>query len=205
MHDSDDEENIRLYSDLLSQHGPGPRALDWASSESQNLRFRVLSEIGDLRGTHILDVGCGIGDLYLWLCKQGISVSYTGIDITPGMIEVARERVPDCDFRESNLSTFAAASDAKFDFVFASGIFCKRKHNPSAFLKETVQTMFSLCTKGAAFNSLSTWTNERSAGEYHADPLDTLLFCRGITPWVCVRHDYHARDFTIYMHRARTQ
>ena len=39
---------------------------------------------------HVLDVGCGVGASILWLQKQGIQV--TGIDISPGAVEIARER-----------------------------------------------------------------------------------------------------------------
>ena len=38
-------------------------------------------------------------------------------------------------------------------------------------------------------------------GEFYTDPLQTLAFCRTLTPWVTLRHDYHSRDFTIYMRK----
>ena len=38
----------------------------------------------------ILDVGCGPGRHALWLQEQGFNV--TGIDTSPGVVQVARER-----------------------------------------------------------------------------------------------------------------
>lgn len=39
---------------------------------------------------HVLNVGCGVGASILWLQKRGIRV--TGIDISPGAVEIARKR-----------------------------------------------------------------------------------------------------------------
>ena len=39
---------------------------------------------------HVLDVGCGVGASILWLQERGVRV--TGIDISPGAVEVARKR-----------------------------------------------------------------------------------------------------------------
>jgi hypothetical protein len=52
-----------------------------------------------------------------------------------------------------------------------------------------------------AFNSLSNWANDQEANEFYADPVQVLNFCRELTPWVVLRHDYHPRDFTVYMYK----
>jgi SAM-dependent methyltransferase len=43
------------------------------------------------RGLRVLDLGCGKGDLTLWLASQGADV--TAVDLSPGMIEVTNERL----------------------------------------------------------------------------------------------------------------
>jgi 2-polyprenyl-3-methyl-5-hydroxy-6-metoxy-1,4-benzoquinol methylase len=55
---------------------------------SKEFRFRVM---GDLAGKSVLDVGCGDGLNALNFAMLGASV--TGIDISPGAIEVAKRRV----------------------------------------------------------------------------------------------------------------
>jgi hypothetical protein len=52
-----------------------------------------------------------------------------------------------------------------------------------------------------AFNSLSAWATDQEAGEFYADPLRVVDFCRRITPRVVLRHDYHPRDFTVYLYK----
>lgn len=51
----------------------------------------VLAAAGVVAGTRVLDLGCGQGDLTLALLARGATV--TGLDLSPGMLEVARRRV----------------------------------------------------------------------------------------------------------------
>src|SRR5215470_3431964 len=54
---------------------------------SKEFRLRLL---GDLRGKRVLDIGCGDGGNSALFAKLGARV--VGVDISPGAIEVARER-----------------------------------------------------------------------------------------------------------------
>lgn len=51
----------------------------------------VLAEAGIGPGTRVLDLGCGQGDLTLTLLSRGAIV--TGLDLSAGMVDVARRRV----------------------------------------------------------------------------------------------------------------
>jgi magnesium-protoporphyrin O-methyltransferase len=46
----------------------------------------------DLRGARVLDAGCGVGGLSAALAERGATV--VGIDISPNLLEVARDRTP---------------------------------------------------------------------------------------------------------------
>lgn len=197
----DDERNIDFYNGLVERYGVDVRALNWGSRESQQLRFSVLAQVGQLNDKSLLDVGCGQGDFYGSLKEQEIKVDYTGIDLAPKMIEIARSRFPEARFETENLLAPQSTLAADYDYVLSSGIFYYRQHEPFAFMKEMLARMFERCRLGLAFNSLSAWCGERDAGEFYADPLETLAFCRTLTPWLTLRHDYHPRDFTIYMHK----
>lgn len=199
MPDSNDtDRNIRFYTGLVEKHGVDVRSLNWGSAESQRLRFKVLAEVGLEDGASLLDVGCGLGDLYAWLRDTGRRVEYSGIDVTPKMIETARCRFPEGRFDLANL---LETKFAPVDYVFASGIFYLREDAPFEFMKAMIASMFGICRKAVAFNSLSAWAGDRDAVEFLADPAEVLAFCRKVTPWVTLRHDYHGRDFTIYLRR----
>ncbi len=200
---ADDEQNIRFYTALVERYGLDVRSLNWGSRTSQELRFAVLARGGNLHGASLLDVGCGVGDLQAWLREQNIDVTYTGLDITPAMIDRARRRFPEGQFLVGSLVDPPDELAAQYDVVFASGIFYFRKHDCRAYMHDTVARMFSRCRYFAAFNSLSAWSNEQDPVEYYADPLETLNVCRALTPWVTLRHDYHSGDFSIFLYRER--
>lgn len=200
----DDARNIDIYTDLAVRYGHDVRALDWASRDSQERRFRVLAGVGDLNGYSVLDVGCGLGDFAAWCARQSLAVDYTGIDMTPRMVELARQSLPAQAFRAADLFSLPPPPEGRaWDYVVASGIFAKRQENPAGYLRDAVAHMFSLCMSATAFNVLSTWSPVTEGTEFHADPQSTLEYCRSLTPWVVLRHDYHPRDFTIYLYKAR--
>lgn len=73
----------------------GGRPRDWAElAEPSNrlLYSTVLQELGVGAGTRLLDIGCGSG-YALWLAAE-LQADVTGLDITPELLQIARERVP---------------------------------------------------------------------------------------------------------------
>jgi trans-aconitate methyltransferase len=196
----DNERNIRIYSERVRRHGYDEKALGWGSRKSQARRFAVLSEVGSLNGSSVLDVGCGLGDLHAWMRRKRLRVRYTGVDITPGMVDKARARFPKTQFRLCDVLD-GSQPVAAHDFVLSSGIFTHSGRSGIEFLQAMVRRMFALSKQALAFNCLSGWAEEKEHGEFHADPLRVLSFCQTLTPRVVLRHDYHPRDFTIYLYR----
>jgi FAD/FMN-containing dehydrogenase/SAM-dependent methyltransferase len=95
--------------------GTDPRAwAELAEAHNQPLFEAVLdaAEVG--LGTRLLDVGCGSG-LTLVLARQRGAVP-AGLDISPGLLQVARDRLPDADLREGDLESLPFG-DAAFDAV----------------------------------------------------------------------------------------
>jgi len=89
---------------------------------NKEYRFRVL---GPLAGKALLDVGCGDGQNSVMLARMGARV--TGIDVSPGAIEVARRRaeVNGVADRVRFLCApveLAALPDREFDIVWGEGI-----------------------------------------------------------------------------------
>lgn len=66
-----------------------------------------------------LELGCGAGDLTLWLATLGYEVS--GVDIAPTALAWAREKAQErglaADFQIADVRDLAAFPDASFDFV----------------------------------------------------------------------------------------
>lgn len=94
-------------------------ARDWAEVQEQGalpLHAAALDAAGVTRGTRLLDAGCGTGLVSLLARLRGAHV--TAIDASPGMLTVARERLPGADLRAADLQSLPFA-DGTFDVVLA--------------------------------------------------------------------------------------
>jgi SAM-dependent methyltransferase len=190
-----------LYRARLATYGANHLALNWGSEAGQTLRFSVLAGVGDMRGRSVLDVGCGLGDFAGWLDANDIAAEYVGLDLTADLVAVARQRHPGRRFVHGSITDPAVLAGDMFDFVVASGIFATYHQHAQSWMERAVTRMWSLARHGVAFNSLSSWSPTRDPGEYYANPETVLSFCRSLTTRIAMRHDYHPRDFTVFLHR----
>jgi trans-aconitate methyltransferase len=153
----------------------------------------------NLEGKRVLDVGCGFADYAEYLQGRFGSIEYVGIDISPRMIEEARLLRLNLDLRVCNI--LDKALNETFDVVTANGIFYLLGDEAPTLMRRIIRKMYKLARFAVAFNSLSAWAPNQESGEFHAHPVEIFEFCRSLTPWVVLRHDYHPRDFTIYMYK----
>ncbi len=190
-----------FYDKLVDRYGDSYRcrALDYGRAESQKTRFGVLADVMDLRNKKVLDVGCGFADYADYIRVRFGSVMYVGIDISQRMIDEARRLRPNLDLRVCNI--LDASPSETFDVVTANGIFYLLGEDAPSLMCKLIRRMYELAGSAIVFSSLSSWATLKELGEFYADPLKTVQFCRKITPWVVMRHDYLPHDFTIYMYR----
>ena len=189
----------RFYESLVDRYGHDPRACDYGRAESQRIKFEVLADVMPLQGKRVLDVGCGFADFadHLFTCYG--ELIYEGVDITLRMIEEARRLHPTLSLRV--LDILKQDPGEPYDLVTANGIFYLLGEDAELRMQQLIVRMYELSSSAVAFNSLSAWADQKEPGEFYADPLATVEFCRTLTPWVVLRHDYMPHDFTIYMYR----
>lgn len=171
--------------------------VSWSSKQNQEVRFRVLSEIGDLNNSSVLDVGCGFGSFYKFLSTRFSGISYTGIDIVPEMINTCRQNFPGVSFLEGDISQ---VNLNKFDFVFASGTLSFKVENYKQIYFDMIRKMYDLSTIGTGFNLL--------LAEHHIDDHEFATYtieeikkyCSTISNRMVIRQDYLPYDFTVYLY-----
>lgn len=96
----------------------GTRARDWAEHELQQraLYEHTLRSLGIGRSAIVLDVGCGSGVFCRLAADAGAHV--TGLDAAASLVEIAKERVPEGEFRVGDLQ-FLPFDDDSFDVVLS--------------------------------------------------------------------------------------
>ena len=97
----------------------GAAAEEWAELNepaSAPIYEAAFDAAGVARGTRLLDVGCGAGYALQLAAERGAVV--TGLDASPGLLAVARRRVPDADLAQGDLESLPYDDDS-FDAVTA--------------------------------------------------------------------------------------
>jgi SAM-dependent methyltransferase len=194
---------VQRYEKRLQEFGYSPATLGWGLHGRQEVRFSVLCELAlQIPGCSVLDVGCGFGDLYDFLTSHGWNGVYTGIDIVPGLLNIARDRHPGLDFQEVDI-TDDTAKIGTYDFVLASGILNaalpsggNQSHSELVLRKMYLRSQRAVC-----IDFLSTYVDFQKPGAHHTDPGWALAAAKRLTRRVILRHDYMPFEFCMYLFR----
>lgn len=194
------------YENVLKKHGDSPQGADWADADSQRLRFKILSEIDDLNGKGIHDVGCGLAHLVEFLAESGVNCQYVGSDISSLMIEKAKQRIPKAQLYVADILDDVTPEWMKADYLFASGVFHVKGANERSpwqqFVEAMVRRMFSLAQKGIAFNMMTSYVDYEDTNLFYLSPAEMLDFCiQNLGRRVVIRHDYPLWEYTVYVYK----
>lgn len=202
MKEEDKMVYIERYETRFHKYGYDPRTLGWTKGR-QKLRFHILTSIGDMNNRSILDLGCGFADLYDYLLEHGWNVMYTGFDVIPKLIEVAKQRHPGLNLQIKDILIDPVIES--YDYVFASGVFnAKLSEDNELYIKNMLAKMFEMSNVGIAANFLSTYVDFQGEIEYYADPTLVFKMCKSLSKRVLLRHDYMPYEFTVYIYKDDT-
>ncbi|NOR51500.1 MAG: methyltransferase domain-containing protein [Gammaproteobacteria bacterium] len=193
---------VNRHRNAYNSHGFHANALNWSSKEYQYLLFDVLLDIGVELGSKVLDFGCGFGDLCGYIAAKGIEVDYTGIDLSPELLNEARYRHKNSTFFEGDLFELDPPSQS-FDYVFASGSLSEPLEDGGDYTRHTITRLFESSRKGLAFNLLDS-AHEWTANRFDLQSFDAeemVEWCHTLTPDVGLRRDYAENSFTLYLRR----
>lgn len=165
----------------------------WLDKHNQYKRFEMLlAKVKD--GDRILDIGCGGGEMVQYLADNKLQVGYSGIDVNPNYIKIARAKFPTNQFIQSN--GFDLEPD-DYDWAVASGIFTVE--TTTTYLLWFVGfVMEKLVNVGFAFNLL---VNNPYQGliNYNPDEIKRLLSERFPNYKIEIVTGYLPDDFTVYI------
>ncbi len=201
----DKDEYIKRYQARLNEFGYSPATLGWGKGGRQDIRFKVLAQpILKHANSSVLDIGCGFGDLFRFLKMNHWNGTYTGVDIVPGLLNVARELDPQINVIEADITSpnFSLISE-RFDYVVASGVFNARLKisNNEEHIVTALKNMFLLSKIAMCVDFMSTYVDYQNPAAYHTDPLWALGTVKKISRRVVLRHDYMPFEFALIVYK----
>lgn len=146
------EENKKVYNDIAS-HFSNTREVLWDDLKD----LKHFTHTGDA----VLDLGCGNGRLYQMF--SDLSIAYTGVDQSEGLIEKARQKFPGANFVVSNMVTLPFG-DESFDVLYSIASF---HHLPNDELRlQTLKEMKRVLKPGGKiimtnWNAKSNWAEAK--------------------------------------------
>jgi len=191
----------RIDSDLANFE-----ILDWASGASQTARFAALADNVPLSGKSLLDVGCGLGDLWAFLKQRSLEVDYTGVDISEKMLSAARKRHENIRFVCADLFADCGQDSipfgpGTFDVVFSSGTFNLNLGNNISFLPAAIDRLREFSHQYIVFNLLHIRTPQQSSRYAYYDPA-VVMEQITLDQWSTqLLEDYLQNDFTVICRR----
>tara|TARA_X000000950_G_C13898848_1_gene654069 strand:- start:1030 stop:1749 length:720 start_codon:yes stop_codon:yes gene_type:complete len=70
----------------------------------------------------ILDIGCATGDFLYYMSMKYKNADFTGMDVVPELLEVAKKEVINSNFILGDIQDNTKLPENKFDFVFMLGV-----------------------------------------------------------------------------------
>jgi SAM-dependent methyltransferase len=196
---SDLEKIASIYDERVKKFGYGAQSVGWASKDQQILRFRVLTENVKLLGKTVIDIGCGFGDFYEFLCESDSRpLQYVGIDISDELLKVAHEKhlgELGVTFHKRQLMF---ATDETYDFAVASGSLNYRlPEDMYDYLEKFVKTYEPRIREGLLLNLLSTKVDYMQEIHAHYSPVRVEAIFLKYFGKVRVIEEYGLYEFTI--------
>lgn len=196
----DSEKHLQIrrhYEWRITPDRQNHEILDWASPFSQMTRFAVLADNVPLAGKSLLDIGCGLGDLLGFLNSRDIPVDYTGVDVSPRMVEEAAKRHGGKFMHMDVFADDCPLEAGSFDVVYSSGAFNLNLGNNLEFMPRALERMLHLARGSMAINLLHCRCCTDDPVYFHHDPANILRMLDKLPCNVLLLDDYLPNDFTV--------
>jgi len=195
------------YDKNFAKYGNSPKSVGQLDIRTLEKRLSILTEVGVLKNSKVLDFGCGIGYLYSYLKKKiKFNGEYVGYDISNEMINFANKKYKNVRFENKNV--LSERINERFDYVIINGTFNNKINQNLNWIKKTLKILFKKTDKAIAFNNITSYVDYFDKKLYYAQPEKIFNFCKSeLSPLVSLRHDYQIKDkklpyeFTTYVYK----
>jgi SAM-dependent methyltransferase len=204
LSDHDRRAIVERYAKRFAEYGIDPRTLNTGDVAKYRRQHEIHAGIGDLEGTTLLDVGCGLATYYEFLRARGTQVNYVGYDLVPPFIEANRERFPEATFEVRDATREPIAHNP--DYVVMCQVFNNRYVgvDNAEVVMTALRATFTAARVGVSVDMLSKYVNFEEPHLAYFSPEDMFTYAKSLTKFVRLRHDYLPHHFTLFLYKGDT-
>lgn len=200
---------LQRYSARFQTHGGDVKSLGWGSADQQQLRFEQ-TLLADPGGKSVLDIGCGFGDYYDFLQGRVDLKSYTGWEINPDLLGVAKTRHTNAPARFEAVNLLDAPQGIQADVGVMLGLLNYRLRSDEENLnysKTLIEKAFDRVGELLIVDFLSTHLTPGYPPEswvFYHNPAQMLGYALTLTPRVILHHNYAPipqREFMLFLYK----
>jgi len=149
----------RYYAKIRVYGLESARGIDNRSHEEHNAFFSALFDGVIIEGgVSVLDVGCGRGELVLFLQQMYPRLkllNYLGVDLIAEFVDYCQKSYPNYTFRQVNFMGEDFAPNQTFELVVALGVLVKRVRCYGVYVKRFMEKMIHYSSKYVLLNLIS--------------------------------------------------
>jgi SAM-dependent methyltransferase len=193
----------------LDEHGATHAGVGWFREEQVAARYRAMMELIPPKvrdGCTVLDFGCGAAHFLEFLQQAGLTaINYTGLDISPRLLGLARSKYPERRFIKQDVLK-SDSDPGHFDFIVMNGIFTQKlslaEEDMLEYMQRLLARLWPLCKQGLAFNVMSRHVDWERDDLFHAS-MDavTRIVVNTLSRHFVIRHDYGLYEYSVYVYR----
>jgi 2-polyprenyl-3-methyl-5-hydroxy-6-metoxy-1,4-benzoquinol methylase len=191
---------IDRYTKRYNEYGYSAKSLGWDKGK-QEIRFDILTSQYNFNEKHVLDIGCGFGDLNKTLIRKATNYRYSGIDLVEALLNEAKKHYQgeNITFEKANVLDFN--SDIIYDYAISSGVFNHKLvcSNNYEFIEAVIEKALNLTKDGLAFDFLSDKVDYPLEYTFHSSPEKILSIAYKFSKNVILRNDYMPFEFSVFI------
>jgi 2-polyprenyl-3-methyl-5-hydroxy-6-metoxy-1,4-benzoquinol methylase len=198
--EEDGKNVIARYNKRYNEFGYDPKSLGWDKGK-QDIRFEILTSQYNFENKHVLDIGCGFGDLNKTLSQKASTYYYTGIDLVDSLLKEANQRFTGDHINFINSNILEYCTPTSLDYAISSGIFNHKliHENNYEFIEAVINKSLQLVKDGIAFDFLSDKVDFRLEHTFHSSPEKILAIAYKYSKNIILRNDYMPFEFSLFI------
>ena len=199
-------ENIKKkYLSAFKIHGDSELSLMWSKSGQKERLEALTSHLNINKNSTILDYGCGLSHLKLYLENKNLTFKYHGVDIVDDFVMHNIEKFTSFNTKYTTIAGFKDITE-NYDYIFISGVFNTLMFDTPAeqfkYIASALIYLFSKTDTCLSVNFMSTDVDYISEGSYHQNVNEIYNFAvENLSKRLIIDQSYMPYEFTLKIYK----